>query len=177
MALFMAATLSKLRMDTCRICWITFLVFSSFGMRAQQVQLRPMSITIYPLQGLRFGAFFKSKAGGSIIISATGERTATGDIILTELGYTHGPASFGIVANPGTMINILNGPDIKLAGSDGGAALLHLGSSYPASPFVTSVQPPSFTYVDIGGTLIVGGGGGTPSGSYNGSLFITFVQE
>jgi hypothetical protein len=141
------------------------------------VKPQPASVSIYPLQGLSFGAFFQSKTGGSIIIAPTGERSATGSVILAELGYSHGPASFGIEAPAGTMINILNGPDTKLTGSTGGSITLHVGRSFPSSPFVSSSQPNGVTTVDIGGTITVGSAAATPPGSYSGYLYITFVQE
>ena len=156
---------------------LILLILSPALLHAQHTQPHTVSLSIYPLQGLRFGAFFQSKTGGSIIIDPRGERSASGSIILAEMGFTYGPASFGIVAAPGTMINILNGPDTRLTGSNGGTITLHLGNAYPASPFVTSAPPPSYNNVDIGGTLIVGSAVSTPAGAYSGSIFITFVQE
>lgn len=138
---------------------------------------RPISVSFNPSQGLRFGAFFQSPSGGTVVVTSSGIRTSTGAIILADLGFAYGPANFEIVASPGTLINILNGPDVTLTGSYGGTLSLHIGSSSPASPFVTSVSPPSYTSVNIGGTLTVGSPVANPSGAYSGSFFITFVQE
>lgn len=144
---------------------------------AQQLPPRPISVSFNPAQGLRFGAFYQSISGGTVVVSASGVRTSTGGVVLADLGYAYGSANFEIVANPGTLISILNGPDVVLTGSNGGSVTLHIGSSLPASPFVTTVVPPSYNSINVGGTLTVGSPVANPSGAYSGSFMITFMQE
>ena len=143
----------------------------------QQKPPRPISVYFNPGAGLRFGAFFQSTSGGTVIVSSGGLRTFTGSVVGAGLGVVYGAAEFDINADPGTVIAILNGPDATLYGSSGGTMTLHIGSSYPASPFVTTVTPPAQTSVKIGGTLTVGSPIANPSGTYSGSFVVTFIQE
>src|SRR5437763_11745098 len=86
---------------------------------AQQPPPRPVSVSWNPSLGLRFGAFFATTSGGTVSVSPAGIRTSTGSLVLADFGYVYGPASFNIVAVPGTQITILNGPDVTLTGSAG----------------------------------------------------------
>lgn len=144
---------------------------------AQQPPPRPISVSFNPALGLRFGAFFQSASGGTITVSPTGVRTSTGAVILADMGYTYGAANFDITANPGTLVSILNGPDATLTGSSGGSMSMHIGTSFPTSPFVTSANPPAYNTITLGGTLTVGSPVANPSGAYSGSFYVTFVQE
>lgn len=144
---------------------------------AQQPPPRPISVTWNPAFGLRFGAFFTSTSGGTVVVSPAGTRSATGSIVLAALGFTYGAASFDVLATPGTRITIVNGPDVTLSGSAGGSVTLHIGSSSPSSPYVTTAVPPATNTVTIGGTLTVGGAVSSPAGSYSGSFYVTFFQE
>lgn len=144
---------------------------------AQQKPPRPISVYFDPGEGLRFGAFFQSISGGTVVISPGGLRTFTGTVIGADLGVAYGPAKFDINSEPGTHITILNGPDITLYGSNGGTMSMHLGSCYPASPFITTATPPGTTALKVGGTLTVGSPVANPSGSYTGSFVVTFIQD
>ena len=145
------------------------------GIMAQVLPPRPIVVTVSPLQSLSFGAFAHGPLGGSVTISPGESRSSTGDILLLNLTYPFSAALFDIKANPGTVISIMNGPDINLSGSGGGTLLLHIGSSLPASPFVTTVPLSSLTQVRIGGTITVGAT--NPPGTYSGSYSVTFIQE
>jgi hypothetical protein len=152
-------------------------ISSQTQVRAQQPPPRPITVAFNPGLNLRFGAFFQSISGGTVVISPTGVRTSTGTVILADLGYAFGAANFTILANAGTRVGILNGPDVVLNGSNGGTMSLHIGTSSPGSPFVTTATPPSQTSVNIGGTLTVGSPVANPSGTYSGSFLVTFIQE
>jgi hypothetical protein len=157
---------------------VMFLLFLQSWAYAQQPPPRPISVSANPALGLRFGAFFQSPTGGTVVVSSSGIRTSTGAVVLTTIGgFAYGPAEFDIVATPGTLINILNGPDVTLYGSAGGSMMLHIGSSSPASPLVTTVSPPSYNAIYIGGTLTVSSPVANPTGSYSGSFSVTFFQE
>src|SRR5690606_16800955 len=100
--------------------------------------------------------FFQSPSGGTITINANGSRMVTGGVIEADMGYAFAPAFFDITAEPGTLISIVNGPDVVLNGSNGGTRILHIGDSYPTSPLVTTAIPPLQTSVRVGGRLTVG---------------------
>ena len=159
------------------IAGMALLLFSASQSRAQQPPPRPISVSFNPGLGLRFGAFFQSTSGGTVVVSPTGVRTSTGTVVLADMGYVFGAANFTILANPGTRVAILNGPDIVLDGSNGGTMSLHIGTSSPASPFVTTAMPPAQTSINIGGTLTVGSPVANPSGTYSGYFLVTFIQE
>src|SRR5690349_21419534 len=126
------------------------------GAKAQVLPPRPLSVFVNPAQPLSFGAFYQGATGGSVIVYPTGSRSVTGDVVQAGLGYTFSPALFEVEGLPGTLVTIMNGPDVTLTGSNGGTMTLHIGTSDPASPFIISTTPPSRTVISIGGTLSVG---------------------
>lgn len=150
-----------------------FLV-SSYTVRAQSV---PSTISVYTTQNLSFGAFIVGRSGGTVTVTPSGNRNATGGLILMNSGAFHFPATIEIAAPLGTIISILNGPAIQLSGSNGGNATLRLGTSDKGSSFVTSVPASQRTSVNIGGTLTVGSEQRNPAGSYSGTFSITFIQQ
>lgn len=137
------------------------------------------AITIYtnPTQSLSFGAFVQGNSGGIISIDPSGSRSVTGSLIQTNLGAGFSAALFEIDADVGTLINISNGPDVILNGSNGGSMTLHIGASSLGPSFSTSVPSPGRTQLSIGGTLTVGSPQANPPGNYSGSFTITFIQN
>jgi len=156
---------------------VMVLFVNTFKVAAQEMPPKPISVYVDPEQEMSFGAFYPLNAGGTITISASGSRSTTGDVILINQQFTYSPASFQIEALPGTLINIQNGPDVVIYGSNGGTMTLHLESSDPPSPFITSAAPPDRTQVKIGGTLTVGNIATNGAGNYNGTFTIIFNQE
>jgi len=153
-----------------------FLLFFIFQeVIAQEPPPRPVSVTV--TQNLGFGAFTHGAVGGTVTISSVGARSSTGDVILLNLGYSFSTATYRLVANPGTVISLLNGADVPLPGSNGGSLTLHIGNSNPVSPFIITTIPPAFTLLNIGGTLTVGNPASNPPGNFSGTFFITFIQE
>lgn len=151
-----------------------FLFTVSAKINAQELPPRPPTITL--VNDLSFGAFYIGASGGTVIISAAGNRTSTGDIVLIVLGYPFSAAHFNVYSNPGTIISILNGPDASLTW--GGYSMnLHIGSSDPVSPFVNSNPYTIPTLLSIGATLTVGNPAANPPGSYSGTFEITLVFE
>ena len=160
-----------------RVIFMTVLLLILFQtLQAQEPPPRPITVTV-TAQILSFGAFTLGAVGGTVAITAGGSRNATGDVILLGLGYPFSAALYQIVANPGTVISLLNGPDVSLTGSNGGSMILHIGASSPASPFVTNAIPPLSNPLTIGGTLTVGNLVSNPAGNYTGTFDVTFVQE
>ena len=146
----------------------SLLVFTSFKASSQ--------IIIDPVQNFNFGTFYQGNSGGTIDISPTGSRSATGDIILMNTGVSDSQAIFEIQAPAGSTISI-NSPDAILTGSNGGTLTLHIGNADLGSPFSTTVVPPSRTRLQIGGILKVGNRLNSPPGLYQGTFSITFHQE
>jgi hypothetical protein len=153
-----------------------FSAITVFKIGAQEPPPRPVEVIITP-QNLCFGAFYQGITGGKITIDSGGARSATGDIVLLNLGYSFSSALFHLVGNAGTVISILNGPDAILSGSNGGSMTIRLGSSEPQSPFVITTNPPAYILFNIGGSITVNNPLTNPPGNYSGVFEITFVQE
>ena len=137
----------------------------------------PGAIYVYTYQNLQFGVFAQGGSGGTITVSNSGGRSATGSIILINQGGSFFQSIIDVEATPGSLISITNGADATLTGSNGGTVTLTIGNSDPVSPFNTSVSPPARTPVNIGGTLTIGNPAASPPGVYTGVFYITFNQE
>lgn len=152
-----------------RLLFILAVLAISLPVRSQML--------VYPLQNFNFGSFFQGTDGGTVDISADGSRSASGGIVLINSGASYSQAIFEIDAAEGSILSVLNGPDITLYGSKGGSITLRLSNSDPASPFVTTAIPPARTVVRIGASLTIGNSSASPPGNYSGSFSITFHQE
>ncbi|MCX6226456.1 MAG: DUF4402 domain-containing protein [Bacteroidia bacterium] len=140
---------------------------------AQEDPPKPILVTVSTLQYLNFGTFcYGDGSGTSVIIYPDGTRTSTGNILLLSSSFS--TALYDVEAIPGTIITIANGPDAILTGSNGGTLTLHIGDSYPPSPFITTGK---HTTVTIGGTLIIGVVGANPAGVYGGTFSVNFIQQ
>ncbi len=155
----------------------TLFITTTTTVSGQELPPRPLTVTVSLSQNLSFGAFYHGNAGGSVIIYNDGARSSSGDIVLLTMGYAFSTGLYDVVANPGTLISILNGPDAILTGSNGGSMILQLGESDPPSPFILTTSPPLATQIRIGGTLIVGNPLQNPPGNYGGTFDVTLVQE
>src|SRR5450759_3335754 len=173
----------SLAIRLCRRCFILFvsgsmlMIATSLRVNGQEPPPRPITVTVNLSQNLSFGAFYHGNAGGSVIIYPTGSRSSTGDVVLLNLGYSFSTGLYDVVANRGTLVSIINGPDVLLSGSNGGSLTLKIGDSNPSGPFIITTTPPAATQVRIGGTLIVGNPLANPPGNYSGTFDVTFVQE
>ena len=144
---------------------------------AQEAPPKPISIYADPSQGLNFGSFYQGMSGGTVTIFSNGTRSVSGDVIEMNSGSPFSSAVFEVEATAGTYINILIGPDVLLSGSNGGSMQLHIGTPSTGLSFISSVEPPTSTSINVGGTLTVGSPLANPSGNYSGIFSITFIQE
>jgi len=155
---------------------VLLLIFPLFTGTCQEPPPRPVTVTATN-PTLSFGAFTQGAVGGSVTITATGSRSSTGDIILLGLGIPFAAGHFEIVGNQGTVISLLNSPDVSIGGSNGGSLLLHISGSDPVCPFIINTIPPVPTLMTVGGVLTVGNPASNPPGNYTGTYNITFIQE
>jgi hypothetical protein len=152
-----------------------FILFTaSTEIKAQEDPPRPPSITV--AQDLSFGAFYHGAVGGTVSVSPAASRTSTGDIVLVGLGYLFSPARYNVYSNAGTVISILNGPDVPLTWTSY-SMNLHIGTSLPLSPFVNPNPYSVPTELTVGATLTVGNALANPPGTYTGTFNITLVIE
>ena len=159
----------------CLIILVAILVFAGKEILAQEPPPKPIQVTVTG-QTLNFGAFTYALTTGSVIINADGSRSSSGTLILVS-GYSYSTAHFQLVGNPGTVVTLLQSPDVSLIGSSGGTLTLQMGASNPATPFVITTTPPAYTSLYLGGILLVGNQAANPAGNYTGTYLITFVQE
>lgn len=145
--------------------------------RAQQMPPRPMNIYVSPTQNLGFGAFFQGAGGGTITVAHDGTRSTTGSVIAAGFGFPYSAALFELDAEPGTIISILNGSSVNLAGSNGGFMQLTVGAASTGPSFVSSAVPPARTMISVGGTLSVGNVLASPPGDYSGTFEVIFFQQ
>lgn len=155
---------------------VVFMYSISPVLKAQEPPPRPIRINA-TAQGLSFGAFYHGVTGGTITITPAGARSSTGDVVLLGLGYPFSAALFQVRASPGTVIAILNSPDVPIFGIPSGSMNLHIGNTNPVSPFVSTVPYTVPIPLYIGGTLTVGNSAANPPGSYTGTFDITLVRE
>jgi Domain of unknown function (DUF4402) len=156
---------------------IIFFLASTGHALAQQKPPTPISVTISPTQGLSFGGFYEGSSGGTVTVNPDGSRTSSGDVVLINSGFIYSPAIFEMQAQAGTLISIMNGPDVILSGSHGGSLHMHIGTSNKGSSFIATVAAPGLNEIRIGGTLTVGSALANPAGSYSGTFSIIFIQQ
>jgi hypothetical protein len=154
---------------------ITACLFVSYlSMSAQEKPPRPISVTVSTAQHLSFGSFIQTGNYGTVTVTYNGFRTATGSVIIPYISAIISPALFIVDAEPGTLITIVNGPDVQLSGSNSGFLTLHLEEASTRTPFITIGTT---TDVFIGGTLTVGPLYANPAGFYSGTFQVTFIQQ
>lgn len=162
---------------TSSVLWSFLFILTTVMIYGQEQPPRPLTVSVSLSQNLNFGAFYHGNVGGTVIIYNDGSRSSSGDIVLLTMGYTFSTGLYDVVANPGTLVSILNGPNAILTGSNGGSMILQIGESDPGSPFIITTTPPAATQVRIGGILNVGNPITNPPGNYGGTFDVTFVQE
>jgi len=137
----------------------------------------PREIRVFATQELSFGDFFTGSAGGSVIISPTGSRSAAGTVVLA--GGLGQPAIFIVELLPGRLVNIMISPQTatltRIAGGE--TMTMSIGPTDKGTSFVTSAGHPFRTPVQIGGILHVGSIASNPAGEYTGTFNVTFIQE
>lgn len=154
---------------------VLLLIISHYKAYSQEMPPRPVVFSF--IQNLNFGALSPGLSGGTVTVTPYGVRFATGSVILVGQGYLYFPAIFGLEGNPGTILHLLNGPDVPLTGSNGGTMTLHLGDALPSDPIILNVATPDIMQVMVGGTLIVGNPTTNPAGYYNGTFIMMIIQE
>jgi len=157
------------------VCLLMLTTFST-PLLGQEKPPRPISLRVKALSVLQFGAFTQGNSGGTVILTAQNARSATGDVILLNMGYSYSPAIIQVQALKGTVVSIATGLTGILSGP-GGDMNLTVGETYPPSPFVVTTEITEWMDIQVGGTLYVGAPGDNPAGSYLGTFNVTFIQE
>lgn len=173
----MMSSINTIKNTLLRLLMITAVILAlaqtAFG---QEPPPRPIRINA-TAQILSFGAFYHGASGGTVIIDPSGDRSATGDVILLGMGYSYSPAMFEVHAHKGTVVSILNGPPVSLPGSNGGSIQLETGSTIPGPTFVSNRNFNIAIPLYVGGTITVESPLTNPPGTYSGTFNITIVRE
>lgn len=137
----------------------------------------PVNVEVRNAQGLNFGAFTVGNAGGNVIISPGGERTADTDVHLLNMGSPSHYAIFDVYANPGTLLQIQTLANIPLSGPAASNVTLIIDPYRDISTgqtFITTTNPHE---VFVGGKLHIPNGAAGPAGSYSATFTLTFIHE
>lgn len=123
-------------------------------------------------QDLTFGKFCpSSSSGGTVTVSNTGTRSATGNVILFTSSYTEAIFTFFSGNRFRTIYSITtNSPRTLSRVGGGGTMKLTVGTPSPASFTLSKNRSRSFS---IGGTLTVGSITANPGGDYTGTFTVT----
>ena len=165
---------------TNRLIIVVFFFFVTICLQAQVTVVGHISAEVVPsltateTAQLSFGQFSPETAGGQIILTPQGTRSANGTV--NVIGGTHNPGSFFVTGEPNALISIqLPSVPITLtnSGNPGTMIVSNWMSDPPQYSSVTipasGVQP-----INVGATLIVGTNQNNPVGLYSGIYNITF---
>lgn len=138
--------------------------------------------TVMATQAMHFGdiTIVSGSSGGTVTIDQNGMRSATGNVILLNLGNFPRQAIFEFKLCPGRLVSINFPPFINLTGQNGGTIRLDLGpTNYgpSGSTFISNKGCDDIHLIHVGGTIEVNNISANPGGLYTGSFNITFIQE
>lgn len=126
---------------------------------------------------LNFGKVLPETGGGTVKISATGERTATGNIILMDDIYSAG--RFVVSGMPNSLFSIvLPQTPQKMVLTNGSSEITvdEFTSDVPVGGQVVR-QSDGKSEVSIGATLHLGNGLSNPAGYYSGTYEVVFMYN
>lgn len=137
---------------------------------------KAQAITFTSIQDLNFGTFLSSGSGGTLTISNTSVRSATGNVI-PVLSSTFSPAVFSVYAGniARTLRSLSYSTSVTLTRIGGGGTMMVTLNAY--TPTIPGNGTPlkkfkSLEYT-IGGKLTVGTLTANPGGVYTGSFTVT----
>lgn len=162
---------------------ILLLVVASHHLMAQSgPDLPQRTAVVRATQVLNFGdmTILSGSSGGTVTVDFNGVRSATGSVILLNVGNPVQQAIFEVKICPGRMVNVTFPSTTVLSGNNGGSMLLHLGPTNiggSGSTFISNKGCDDLHYIQVGGTIDVGAIGTNPAGLYSGTFSLTFVQQ
>jgi hypothetical protein len=151
----------------------SLVILSASNLFAQEEP--PMPIVVSGIQNITFGSFVQLGGVGTVTLSHDGTRSGSN---VSFIGGGHMSGRFIIEGTINTPITILVDVNpITLSNGGGGTMTLTINSwSFPSPPdYVLPTASPATSSVYFGGTLTVPAG--SPSGTYNGNLSFTFIQN
>jgi hypothetical protein len=126
---------------------------------------------------LNFGKVLPETGGGTVRISSTGDRTATGNIILMDDIYSAG--RFVVSGMPNSLVSIVlpqTPQKMVLANGSSEITVDEFTSDVPVGGQVVR-QSDGKSEVSIGATLHLGNGLSNPAGYYSGTYEVVFMYN
>lgn len=163
------------------LIYILFLVVAfflgDFTGQSQELPPRPVEVEANSSQFLNFGAFTSGNGRGTVSVDYSGTRSYSGEVYLLNMGEPASPALFDVIANPGTILNVVVQEGIILQGENGGRLRLELDSFSPGKMFISRTQPPHVNSLYMGGTLYLENNSANPPGRYSGTFTVTVIHQ
>jgi len=162
---------------------VVFFAFFFISLRAQNSVVGRVEVEIVvPVTAvetdlLNFGRVVVDNAGGSIQISSSGDRIATGGVVLADDLYSTG--KFVLSGIPESLVSmVLPQTPQKLYLNNGSQALTveNFTSDVPAGGQIVR-QNDGKAEVNIGATLLIGNNLSNPAGFYSGSYEVVFTYN
>jgi phage gp45-like len=171
-----------------KLLQISILIFLFIGMTEIRVHAQAIvnaqvfaevigALTATETSQLNFGRFSPETAGGQVLVTPQGGRSANGTVILVT--GTHNPATFYITGDfdasysitlptaPVTITNVKNSKIMQVTD----------WKSIPAAGNGVATLRGGSEIVNIGATLLVGNVNDNPTGTYTGTYTITFAYN
>jgi len=157
-------------------------MFGSYGLAQSGPNLPQRTALVSATQALHFGdlTVLSNSSGGTVSVDYNGIRSATGSVVLLNMGNAAQQGIFELKICPGRLINITYNNTITLTGSNGGSLLLHVGPANigaSGATFLSNKGCDDTHYITVGGTLDVSSVSSNPAGLYTGTFSLTFVQQ
>jgi hypothetical protein len=134
-------------------------------------------VTAVETQLLNFGKVIPEAGGGTIRITASGERTSTGNVTLMDDDYS--PGKFVVSGMPSSLVSIVL-PQVPqkmvLANGSSEISVDNFISDVPVGGQVVR-QEDGKAEVSIGATLFLGNSLSNPAGYYSGTFEVVFMYN
>lgn len=134
-------------------------------------------VTAVETELLNFGKILPEASGGTVHITPTGERTASGSIVLMDDTYSAG--RFTIAGVPNSLVSILlpqTAQRLNLANGNSEITVDGFTSNVPVGGQVVR-QSDGKAEIGIGATLYIGNGLSNPAGYYTGTYEVVFMYN
>lgn len=169
----------------CMCVLISYSLMLTGQNQAPDLPLR--SATLSAVQELNFGdlTIKSGSSGGTVSVDYNGTRSATGDIVLLNMGNIAQQAIFEYKLCPGRTVSVTYPTTIIMTGVNGGTLTLHVGPirigstiiNFGSGIFTSNKGCDDLHLIYAGGTIDVNSISANPSGSYTGSFQLTFNQQ
>jgi hypothetical protein len=126
---------------------------------------------------LNFGRFSPGVAGGEVIISPDGVKSAQGSVMLSGGGSSPGQFTITGAPNATFSIQLPEGPVQLMHQNSNQTMTVNEWTSYPPAGNSSGTLNEGFEIVSVGASLVVGSIENNPVGIYTGSFSLTFAYN